>query len=85
MTGLSTFAATKRSLVGIDWLNLTSGALKSAGGAFGGGDAAALAAEKARLEEQRRAAEERAATWKLVGIVGICAVLGVVIVHQRSV
>jgi hypothetical protein len=79
MNGLATYAATKRSLIGIDWMNLSSGLLKGAGGAFGGGGGsdAAAAAEKARLEAEKKAAEERANTWKFVGL-GLLLVAGTV-------
>lgn len=93
MIGVDTYAATKQSFVGIDWMDLASGALKTAGGAFGGGgfggggghDAAQAAAEKARLEEQKRQAEQRAATWKTVGLLAGLTVLvggGVLLFRQ---
>lgn len=87
MNGLATYAATKRSLIGIDWLNLASGTLKGAGGAFGGGGGgggdAAAAAEKARLEAEKKAAEEKANTWKLVGF-GVLLLGGVAYLVSRK-
>lgn len=83
MVGLDSYTATKESFVGIDWLNLTSGALKTGAGAvsaFSSPDAgsqptAQAAAEKARLEEQRKTAEASAATWRKVGIAGVLALV----------
>jgi len=81
MIGLDTYVGTKDSFVGIDWLNLASGALKTGGGAasaFGGNQQptpAQAAAEKARLEEQRKADEQRVATWRKVGIAGVIALV----------
>lgn len=91
MIGLEVYSATKKSFVGIDWLNLTSGALKATGGAFGGGGAAGgnaaaeAAAAKARAEEQKKAAEANAAMWKKVGIgAGVVLVLGGAFVWLRK-
>jgi hypothetical protein len=84
MNGLATYVGTKRSLIGIDWLNLSSGLLKGAGGAFGGGggggDAAAV--EKARLEAEKKAAEDRANTWKFVGL-GVLLVGGAIYLVRK--
>ena len=80
MIGLDSFVGTKGSLVGIDWLNLTSGAFKTAGGAFSSQgsntpDADAKQADKVKLEEQKKAAEASASTWKKVGVAGVVAVV----------
>ena len=87
MTGLATYAATKRSIVGVDWMNMASGALKTAGGAFGasggGGDTAAAEA-KARLEAEKRAAEQSASNWKMIGIAGVVVILGALILRKTA-
>ena len=81
MIGLDSYTSTKRSLVGVDWLNLTSGAFKTAGGAIsshegsGTPDADAKQADKVKLEEQKKAAEASASTWKKVGVAGVVAVV----------
>jgi len=85
MNGLATYAATKRSLIGIDWLNLASGTLKGAGGAFGGGggsDAVAVA-EKVRFEVEKKVVEEWVNTWKLVDL-GVLLVAGTVYFVERK-
>ena len=76
MIGLDSYIGTKQSFVGVDFLNLASGAFKTAGGALAPGAAGSAppdAAEKARLEEQKKAAEQSAATWKKVGVVALIA------------
>jgi hypothetical protein len=85
MQGIGAYVATKKSLIGIDWLNLSSGVLKGAGGAFGGGGGgdAQAAAEKARLEAEKKAAEEKANTWKLVGF-GVLLLGGVAYLVSRK-
>lgn len=93
MIGLETYSATKKSFVGIDWLNLTSSAFKTAGGAFGGGggaggspDAMAEAkAAQARAEEQKKAAEASASLWKKVGIgAAVVAAVGGVLIWRKK-
>lgn len=94
MSGLIAYSGTKKSTIGVDWLNLASGAFKTAGGAFGGtggssgGSADAMAEAKvaqARAEEQRKAAEASAALWKKVGIgAGIAAVVGGVLYFRHK-
>ncbi len=82
MIGLETYAATH---VGVDWMNMASGVLKGAGGAFGGGGGGdAGAAEKARLEAERKAAEESARTWKLVGIGGVVVIAGYLLLRHKQ-
>lgn len=79
MIGLDSYIGTKKSFIGVDFLNLASGAFKTAGGALASGTVPgapqdAQAADKARqLEEAKRAAEQSASTWKLIGVVGLIA------------
>lgn len=85
MIGLDTYVGTKGSFIGIDWLNLSSGVLKTAGGAataFEGGGTqsgattqAQAAADKAKLEAAKQAAEQSATFWKLLGV-GTLVVIG---------
>lgn len=100
MVGLDSYVATKKSIVGVDWLNLASGALKTAGGAAtafesgGAGGAAgnqptaqaAADKDKAQLEAQKKAAEQSASTWKKVGVVALVAVAlgGAFLYHRHS-
>lgn len=88
MIGLDSYAATKESFVGIDWLNLTSGIFKTAGGAAtalesgtpggtqsGATTQAQAAADKTKLEAAKQAAEQSATFWKLLGV-GTLVVIG---------
>lgn len=77
MIGIEGYVGTKRSVVGIDWLQLSSTALKAAGGAADQPDAQKKAdEEKARALEAKRAAEASAARWKFVGGVLLVAAVG---------
>lgn len=80
MIGLDSYTATKRSLIGVDWLNLASGALKTAGGSATALDAMGkpqaseqAAADKAKAQAAQKAAEQSASTWKKVGIGALVA------------
>ena len=76
MIGLDSYIGTKKSFIGVDFLNLASGAFKTAGGAFAAGPSTPTpeSADKARqLEAAKKAAEQSASTWKLIGVVGLIA------------
>ena len=92
MIGLEAYVGTKRTIIGIDWLNLASGAMKTAGGAFDGGsgggssDAAmqhAMALQAA--QNQAAMAQQSASNWEMIGIVGILVVVigGVVVLKKK--
>ncbi len=71
MIGVDTYAATKKSLVGTDWLDLASGALKKAGGMVPG-----QAAAKKDAQPQKTPTDDSGSTWKKVGV-GALVVIGV--------
>lgn len=90
MIGLDTFVGTKRSFIGIDWLNFGGSALKTAGGAFGGGgaggtDAQTQAAAQAKAAADKQKAEDAASMWKKIGVVALLAMgVGGVVWYKKT-
>ena len=89
MIGLDQYIGTKESFVGVDFLNLASGAFKTAAGAIAPGPNAtpdAQALDKARQIEAQKKAEASASTWRKVGIGAliVAAIGGVYWYRHRS-